>query len=69
MRDAPIGAIYRMARRQSAACRSAAGVVRQGGAALVIDYGHVESAPGDTLQAVGGHAFVNPLAVARRRSI
>ena len=36
-------------------------LVRQGGAALVVDYGHVESAAGDTLQAVGGHAFVNPL--------
>ena len=28
----------------------------------MIDYGHAESAAGDTLQAVGGHAFVNPLA-------
>jgi SAM-dependent MidA family methyltransferase len=27
----------------------------------VIDYGHVQSAPGDTLQAVGRHAFVSPL--------
>ncbi len=44
-------------------CRSSLSrrLVRQGGAALVIDYGHVESAAGDTLQAVGGHAFVNPL--------
>jgi phosphatidylglycerol:prolipoprotein diacylglycerol transferase len=30
-------------------------VVRFGGAALIIDYGHVESAIGDTLQAVGRH--------------
>ena len=29
----------------------------QGGAALVIDYGHATSAPGDTLQAVKDHAF------------
>ena len=36
-------------------------LMHQGGAALVIDYGHVESAAGDTLQAVGGHAFVDPL--------
>ena len=44
-------------------CRSSLGrrLVHQGGAALVIDYGHVESAAGDTLQAVGGHAFVDPL--------
>jgi NADH dehydrogenase [ubiquinone] 1 alpha subcomplex assembly factor 7 len=44
---------------------AAMGVVRtltdrlrdQGGAALIIDYGHGASAPGDTLQAVKGHAF------------
>ncbi len=50
-----------MARRQSRRSSLSRRMVRQGGAALVIDYGHVESAPGDTLQAVGGHAFVNPL--------
>jgi NADH dehydrogenase [ubiquinone] 1 alpha subcomplex assembly factor 7 len=33
-----------------------------GGAALVIDYGHVESGLGDTLQAVHRHAFADPLA-------
>jgi SAM-dependent MidA family methyltransferase len=32
-------------------------LVRQGGAALVIDYGHDRTAPGDTLQAVKGHRF------------
>ena len=32
-----------------------------GGATLVIDYGHVESGFGDTLQAVREHAFVDPL--------
>ena len=36
------------------------------GAALVIDYGHVESAAGDTLQAVGRHAFADPLQSARQ---
>jgi SAM-dependent MidA family methyltransferase len=30
-------------------------------AALVIDYGHAESGTGDTLQAVGHHAFADPL--------
>ena len=29
----------------------------RGGVAIVIDYGHAKSAPGDTLQAVRGHAF------------
>ena len=32
-----------------------------GGAALVIDYGHAESAVGETLQAVGQHAYADPL--------
>ena len=31
------------------------------GAALVIDYGHAKSAPGDTLQAVGKHEYADPL--------
>lgn len=39
----------------------AAQVVRQGGAALLIDYGHTEPGFGDTLQAVHGHAFADPL--------
>lgn len=30
---------------------------RQPGAALIIDYGHLASAPGDTLQAMRGHGF------------
>ena len=35
--------------------------VRSGGAALVLDYGHVKYSMGDTLQAVAGHAFADPL--------
>jgi NADH dehydrogenase [ubiquinone] 1 alpha subcomplex assembly factor 7 len=35
--------------------------VARGGAALVIDYGHMESEVGDTVQAVGEHAYANPL--------
>ena len=34
----------------------------RGGVALIIDYGHEGSAPGDTLQAVRGHAFAPVLA-------
>jgi len=33
----------------------------QGGAALVIDYGHADSGVGETLQAVGKHAYADPL--------
>jgi NADH dehydrogenase [ubiquinone] 1 alpha subcomplex assembly factor 7 len=36
-------------------------IARQGGTALIIDYGHAESAFGDTLQAVRGHTFADPL--------
>ena len=32
-------------------------LVKCGGAALIIDYGHSKGAPGDTLQAVRGHEF------------
>ncbi|HKJ75013.1 MAG TPA: class I SAM-dependent methyltransferase [Alphaproteobacteria bacterium] len=32
-------------------------VCRDGGAALIIDYGHVQSAPGETLQAVKSHSY------------
>ncbi len=33
----------------------------QGGAALVIDYGHADQGVGETLQAVGNHAYADPL--------
>ena len=36
-------------------------VVRHGGAILAIDYGHVRTGFGDTLQAVRAHASVDPL--------
>lgn len=36
-------------------------VVGDGGAALVIDYGHGETAVGDTLQAVSKHRHADPL--------
>jgi SAM-dependent MidA family methyltransferase len=37
-------------------------IVTQGGALLAIDYGYSEPATGETLQAVRGHQFVDPLA-------
>ncbi|MSO68537.1 MAG: class I SAM-dependent methyltransferase [Pseudolabrys sp.] len=36
-------------------------IANDGGAALVIDYGHADSTVGETLQAVGQHAYVDPL--------
>ena len=40
----------------------AARLAAQGGAGLVIDYGHARRAFGDTLQAVRDHAYADPLA-------
>jgi NADH dehydrogenase [ubiquinone] 1 alpha subcomplex assembly factor 7 len=37
-------------------------VARHGGAALIMDYGHTATAPGDSLQAVRAHKFTDPLA-------
>jgi SAM-dependent MidA family methyltransferase len=46
LRDAPIGSIYEW-RADNLALALSRRLVRQGGVALAIDYGHVESAPGD----------------------
>jgi SAM-dependent MidA family methyltransferase len=54
------GAIFEW-RSETAACELARRIGR-GGAALVIDYGHVKTGLGDTFQAVRAHRFVNPLA-------
>jgi len=43
--------------RDQAVAAIATCVAAMGGIALFIDYGHERSAPGDTLQAVRGHAF------------
>jgi len=47
--------------RDSAAAALAAHLARYGGAALIIDYGYARGEQGDTLQAVRGHAFSDPL--------
>jgi len=44
--------------RDEAAAAIARLVADSGGVALVIDYGHERTAPGDTLQAVRGHRYV-----------
>jgi SAM-dependent MidA family methyltransferase len=63
VRDAPIGSIYEW-RSDRVALEIGRRIMRHGkqsGAALIIDYGHTESAVGDTLQAVGAHAFAGTL--------
>jgi NADH dehydrogenase [ubiquinone] 1 alpha subcomplex assembly factor 7 len=45
------------------AVREMAGLLgKAGGAALIIDYGYEQARPGETLQALRGHEYVDPLA-------
>ncbi len=60
LRDAPIGAIFEW-RADQIALEIGRRVVHSKGAALLIDYGHLASAAGDTFQAVGRQAFTSPL--------
>ena len=60
--DAPLGAVAEL---QPAALGIAAAlaerIAAEGGAALIVDYGHAESAAGDTLQAVRDNRPCDPL--------
>ena len=47
--------------RQQAVCELSRHLVRNGGIAIIIDYGHRRTAAGDTLQAVRGHRFASVL--------
>jgi NADH dehydrogenase [ubiquinone] 1 alpha subcomplex assembly factor 7 len=61
LREATPGALLEVSPASVAVTRALAQrLVRQGGAALVIDYGHEGPLLGETLQAVRGHAFANP---------
>ena len=60
VRSAPIGAIYEW-RADNIMLEIGRRITRFGGAALIFDYGHAQSAVGDTLQSVGAHAFADPL--------
>jgi SAM-dependent MidA family methyltransferase len=60
--DAPEGAIFEVSPAADALIgKIARRIVEENGAALIIDYGHTESAIGETLQAVRGHAYADPL--------
>ena len=60
VRAAPKGAIFEW--RPAIEIMSLAQRLRDhGGAALIIDYGHIRSDAGDTFQAVAKHNFTNPL--------
>jgi SAM-dependent MidA family methyltransferase len=60
VRSAPVGAIFEW-RPDYAVLDLCRRLKRSGGAALLIDYGHVTSAVGETLQAVRSHRFTDPL--------
>ncbi|MET0251623.1 MAG: SAM-dependent methyltransferase [Novosphingobium sp.] len=63
LREAPVGAIVETSPAAVAVVGELAGrLARQGGAALLIDYGHAAPRLGSTLQAVRGHARVDPFA-------
>lgn len=59
--DAPHGAILEL-RDERPIAILAERVMRYGGAALIVDYGHPTLGFGDTLQAVSGHKYADPLA-------
>ena len=48
--------------REAVAGDIAAQIASRGGLSLIVDYGHVRSAMGDTLQAVRGHRYADVLA-------
>ena len=48
--------------REAFAWEIATQLAARGGAALIVDYGHLRSAAGDTMQAVRGHRFAEVLA-------
>jgi SAM-dependent MidA family methyltransferase len=60
LREASFGALYEW-RDDSVMTALGKRLARDGGAALIIDYGHAESGLGDTLQAVRRHEFADPL--------
>jgi NADH dehydrogenase [ubiquinone] 1 alpha subcomplex assembly factor 7 len=60
VRAAPVGAVFEW-RRDNEIMKIASRVRDQGGAALIIDYGHLRSDAGDTFQAIARHSFADPL--------
>ena len=61
LRAAPAGSVLEVSPAAAAIVRTIAGrLARQGGVALIVDYGLSRTSLGDTLQAVRGHAFADP---------
>ena len=63
LQSAPIDAVIEVSPARTAAMAELAQrLVSHGGAAVIVDYGHEASAPGNTLQAMRGHGYVDILA-------
>jgi SAM-dependent MidA family methyltransferase len=61
LRGAPAGTVLETSPASLGIVRALAQkLTAAGGAALIIDYGHVHTAPGDTLQAVAAHGYADP---------
>lgn len=61
-RDAPEGSIFEVSPAVADVTEAlATRLADSGGAALLIDYGHDRSGLGETLQAIKGHEYANPL--------
>ena len=61
--DADVGSIVEVSPAAAMVALALANrIAKQGGAALIIDYGYEGPAAGDTLQAVRGHAHADPFA-------
>jgi NADH dehydrogenase [ubiquinone] 1 alpha subcomplex assembly factor 7 len=60
LRAAPAGAIFEW-RPDAEIMKIAARLRDGGGAALIVDYGHIRSDAGDTFQAIARHSFADPL--------
>lgn len=60
---APLGTVFEVAPARDAVMATLSERIRaHGGTAVIIDYGHMATGLGDTLQAVRGHQFDPPLA-------
>ena len=63
-RDAPIASILESSPAAQALVHElSTRLAKQGGAAILIDYGYTDAAPGDTLQAVHAHVYADPFAM------
>jgi SAM-dependent MidA family methyltransferase len=61
LRDAPPRTVIETSPASVSIVRQVAQrLAAQGGAALIVDYGHDRTSAGETLQAVAGHAFADP---------